>query len=96
VRSVAEALSIVLVLSAFAVWLAGAYYEYRFFRLWRREVDRSQAFTLLTPFLYRGSAECNALGRRANLSKAIFLALCALGFICMSWLHGIGVYPVKP
>jgi hypothetical protein len=92
-RSVADAFSIALGLLSFAIWLTAVYYEYRFFRLWRQEADASQSFTVLTPFLYSGSAECNALGRRANLM--IFVALCAVGIIFMITMHSIGVYPAK-
>jgi hypothetical protein len=104
-RSVADAISITLVLSGFVVGLVVMYYQARFYDLWRTEMlartpkasYASLAFAwFYAPFLDNVSAKCNVLRRRANWSVVAFLTAWAVGFVFMYAMHSIGVYPAKP
>jgi hypothetical protein len=104
-RSIADPISVTLVLSGFIVGLVGMYNWFRFYDLWRMEMlarapnasYASLAFAwFFAPFLDSVSAECNALRRRANWSVVVFLALWVVGFIFMYAMHSMGIYPAKP
>ena len=101
----ANALSLTLVLCGFIAGLVAMYDQFRFHRKWRQETlakapdadENSIAFAwFYAPFLDNVSAECNALRRRSNRSLIVFLAMLGVGFIFMSSMHSVGVYPAGP